>query len=223
MKKTAIIVAAGSGERMNADMPKQFLLLKGKPILFYSIDAFLRAYYDLHVIVVLPPDHMGKGNEIIDAYFDNERITICEGGATRFESVKNGLKNCGTEESIIFVHDGVRCLVSTGLIQKCYEEALDKGTAVPAIACKDSVRIIEEDANVMADRDGVRLIQTPQAFHSRIILPAFEIDSKPHFTDEASVIESYGIKINLIEGEERNFKITTPLDLSFAEYLMNTQ
>src|SRR5690606_13781882 len=158
------------------------------------------------------------GKEIIDAWFDEERVQLTAGGDTRFESVRNGLQLI-QDESIIFVHDGVRCLLSTDLIHRCYTTALEMGTAVPAIPCKDSIRYLNEDGNEAIDRHQVRLIQTPQTFHSKILLPAFQIDYKDKFTDEATVVEAFGIKITLVDGEERNIKITVPMDMIIAQQL----
>lgn len=219
MKKYAVIVAGGSGTRMGSSLPKQFLLLKEKPVLYYSIKAFLDAYMDLQVILVLPVEYTDMGQEIIDAYFDKERIRITAGGETRFQSVKNGLQLV-EEESIVFVHDGVRCLLSRELIQRCYAMAVQTGSAIPAIPSKDSVRVLNEDGNDAIDRNTVMLVQTPQVFHSKILLPAFQIDYKDKFTDEATVVEAYGLKVSLVEGEENNFKITRPVDLLVAENLI---
>jgi 2-C-methyl-D-erythritol 4-phosphate cytidylyltransferase len=219
MKKYAVIVAGGSGTRMGSDLPKQFMLLKEKPLLYYPIYTFLNTYSDLDVILVLPVDHVAKGQEIIDAYFDKDRIHIAEGGDTRFQSVKNGLQFV-REDSIVFVHDAVRCLVSKELIERCFKTAVETGSAVPAISSKDSVRLVNEEGNDPFDRTKVMLIQTPQTFHSKILLPAFQIDYKDKFTDEATVIEAFGLKISLVEGEENNIKITRPLDLQIAEQLM---
>lgn len=219
MKKKAIIVAAGNGSRMQSVIPKQFLLIAGKPLLYYTIQSFINAFEDIEIILVLPAAHITKGMEIIDGYFDAEKFIVCEGGPTRFESVKNGLAYI-REDCIVFMHDGVRCLVSSDLIQRCYETALTEGTAIPAIACKDSIRIINDEGNEHISREKIRLIQTPQAFHSKIILPAYEIDYKPWFTDEASVVESYGLKIKLINGEDNNIKITTPSDFLFASFIL---
>jgi 2-C-methyl-D-erythritol 4-phosphate cytidylyltransferase len=221
MKTYAVIVAGGSGTRMGGTLPKQFLLLKDKPVLYYSIHAFLEAFNDLQVILVLPEAHIGTGQEIIDAYFDKERIQITEGGDTRFQSVKNGLKLV-EGEAIVFVHDAVRCLVTKDLIKRCYETALETGSAVPAIPSKDSVRVVTEDSNDAVDRNKVMLIQTPQTFHSKIVVPAYQIDYKDRFTDEATVVEAFGLKISLVEGEENNFKITRPIDLVIAEKLLNS-
>jgi 2-C-methyl-D-erythritol 4-phosphate cytidylyltransferase len=220
MKKIALIVAGGNGIRMKNEIPKQFLLLKNKPVLYYSIKAFLDAYEDIEIILVLPQEHIGKGQEIIDGYFDNSRFRIAAGGRTRFHSVQNGLSLIKEEEAIIFVHDGVRCLITCELIKKCYQAAIETGTAIPVIECSDSVRILTANGNKIADRNKVRLVQTPQTFHSKILLPAFKIDYKDKFTDEAAVVEAYGLTINLIEGEKNNIKITTPADLLIAEILL---
>jgi 2-C-methyl-D-erythritol 4-phosphate cytidylyltransferase len=219
MKKTAIIVAAGNGSRMKTDIPKQFLLLKNKPVLYYSIKAFLNAFEDINIILVLPEEHIAKGQEIIDGFFDSSKFKIVAGGRTRFHSVQNGLSLI-EEESIIFVHDGVRCFVTEYLIQRCYEAAMESGTAIPVIDSADSLRLITKNGNKIIDRNKIKLVQTPQTFHSKILLPAFEIDYKQKFTDEASVVEAYGIKVNLIDGEPNNFKITTQHDLEIAKILM---
>jgi 2-C-methyl-D-erythritol 4-phosphate cytidylyltransferase len=174
MQKYAVIVAGGAGTRMGGLVPKQFLLLNDKPILYYTIRTFLDAYQDLNLVLVLPEDYTELGREIIDAYFDYSRIQITSGGETRFHSVKNGLQLI-ENEAIIFVHDAVRCLVSTDLIKRCYENALQTGSAVPALRSKDSVRLVneEENDNEVLDRSKVVFIQTPQTFHSKILLPAF--------------------------------------------------
>lgn len=219
MKKYAVIVAGGTGSRMNNTIPKQFILLKNRPVLFYTIETFLNAFDDLKIILVLPEEHIAKGKEIIDGYFDNSRIQFINGGRTRFHSVQNGLSLI-KEESIIFVHDGVRCLLTKDLIRNCYNAAVDFGTAIPVINSKDSVRLVTENGNEALDRNLVKLVQTPQTFHSKILLPAFNIDYKEKFTDEASVVEAYGLKVHLIEGEEYNIKITRPADLQLAESLL---
>jgi len=219
MTKYAIIVAGGTGSRMGGNVPKQFMLLKDKPVLYYSLKTFFDAYDDLCIILVLPAAFTDLGDEIIDAYFDKERIKIAIGGDTRFQSVKNGLRLV-EDESIIFVHDAVRCLASAALIHRCYEVAMETGTAVPVIPSKDSVRILSDDGNTVIDRNRVMLVQTPQTFHSKILLPAFDIDYKDKFTDEATVVEAYGLRVSLVEGEETNIKITRPIDLLMAENLV---
>lgn len=223
MNKIAIIVAGGSGSRMGGDLPKQFLKLQNRPVLFYTIQTFLSAYDDLKIILVLAEEYVDMGKEIIDAYFEKERIKIAVGGETRFESVKNGLALID-EEAIIFVHDAVRCLVSKDLIHRCFQRALSMGSAVPAIKSNDSLRLLTESGNnETIERERVVLIQTPQVFHSKILLPAFNIDFKDRFTDEASVVESFGMKVSLIEGERQNIKITHPIDLIIAEQILKQQ
>lgn len=207
---------------MGSALPKQFLLLHDKPVLYYTLKAFLEAYEDLQIILVLPEDYSDIGKEVIDAYFDYSRIQVTFGGETRFHSVQNGLKLV-QDESIIFVHDAVRCLVTIQLIHECYKHASIMGTAVPVVRPRDSVRLLNEqnNDNEVLDRNKVVLVQTPQTFHSKILLPAFKIDYKEQFTDEATVVESFGLKISLIEGEDDNIKITRPSDLLIAEALLS--
>lgn len=219
MKKYAVIVAGGTGTRMGGNLPKQFMLLENKPVLYYSLKAFLDIYDDMEVILVLPAAYAKMGQEIVDAYFDKDRIHITEGGDTRFQSVKNGLKLI-EEESVIFVHDAVRCLITKELIYRCYESVLKTGSAIPVIASKDSVRLLIKEGSEPISRDKVMLVQTPQTFHSKILLPAYQIDYKEHFTDEATVVEAYGLKVSLVEGEETNIKITKPADLLIAEKIL---
>ena len=222
MKKYAIIVAGGTGTRMGAHLPKQFMLLKGKPVLFYSIDAFLKAYDDIQVILVLPEGYLGIGQEIVNGYFDKTKVQITTGGFTRFQSVQHGLALVD-EESIVFVHDAVRCLVSIELIRRCYTKALFAGSAIPVIVSKDSVRLMTDKGTEIFDRSKVLLVQTPQTFLSKVILPAFKAPFQVEFTDEASVVEANGTKVSLVDGEENNIKITRPIDLLIAEKIMETQ
>ena len=220
MNKFAVIVAGGSGSRMNSAIPKQFLLVKNKPVLYYTLDTFLKAYDDLKIILVLPEEYVATGQEIIDAWFDYKRIKITVGGRTRFHSVQNGLQLVD-EESIVFVHDAVRCLLSVSLIHRCYDAAMEFGAAIPVLDCKDSVRFVSAHGNEALERRNVKLVQTPQVFLSTILLPAFNIDYKDKFTDEATVVEAFGMKVHLVEGEEDNIKITRPFDLLLAEKIMD--
>ncbi|MBS1914839.1 MAG: 2-C-methyl-D-erythritol 4-phosphate cytidylyltransferase [Bacteroidetes bacterium] len=219
MKKFAVIVAAGTGVRMGNAIPKQFLLINHKPILWYTLNTFLDAYDDMQIILVLHKDHLDKGKEIVDSFHASDRITITSGGETRFHSVKNGLQFV-TNPSVVFVHDGVRCLASAALIHHCYEEAVKKGNAIPSVKPVDSLRIENSDGNTIVDRSKIHIIQTPQTFQSAIIKPAFDQPYQTYFTDEASVVEKTGVKINLIEGELTNIKITQPIDLVIAETLL---
>ncbi len=220
MNKVAIIVAGGAGKRMGSELPKQFLMLQNKPVLYYTLNTFLSAYEDLQIVLVLAEDYVDMGREIIDAYFENDRVRIAVGGATRFDSVKNGLAMV-EDEAIIFVHDAVRCSLTTALIHRCYETALEMGTAIPVVKSSDSLRMINEDGlNEAIDREKIVLVQTPQVFHSKILIPAFNIDYKDWFTDEASVVEAFGMMVTLVEGEKQNLKITHPVDLAIAEQVL---
>lgn len=221
MTKYAIIVAGGIGTRMGSSLPKQFMLLKSKPVLYYTLKTFLDAYDDLQVILVLPAEYMAIGQEIVNGYFDKSRVHITTGGDTRFQSVKNGL-SLVEKESIIFVHDAVRCLLSTNLIHRCYDQAIKTGTAIPAIASKDSIRLVTEGTSDPLERNNVMLVQTPQTFQSKILLPAYEVHYKDEFTDEATVVEASGVKVSLVEGEENNIKITRPVDLLIAEKILES-
>ncbi len=219
MQKIAVIVAGGMGQRMGAAVPKQFLLLNGKSILWHTLQRFLSTWDDLHVILVLPKEHQEEGHKIVESLQASDRVRITEGGDTRFQSVKNGLSLI-TTPSVVFVHDGVRCLVSSELIKKCYEQAIEKGSAIPAVAATDSIRIVEGEGHYVADRNLVRIIQTPQTFLSEFLLPAFEQPYQTSFTDEATVVENAGTKVFLIEGEYTNIKITRPEDLQIAEQIL---
>jgi len=223
MKKYVIIVAGGSGTRMNSDVPKQFILLNGKPVLYYSINTFLTVYNDCKVILVLPADHVAAGQEIIDAFFDYGRIKIVTGGRTRFHSVQKGLELIDDEEGIIFVHDAVRPLVSKELIERCYDSAAIYGSAVPVIDCKDSLRKITDEENEPVDRSNIKMVQTPQAFHGKILIPAFKIDYKEKFTDEAVVVEAFGLKVSPAVGDEENIKLTVPIDMLLAELILDSR
>ncbi len=222
VNKYAVIVAGGSGSRMGGAIPKQFQLVNGKPVLFYTIEAFLNSYDDMQLILVLPEEHLELGREIVDGFFDYSRIQITVGGRTRFHSVQNGLALV-QEESVVFVHDAVRCLVSLQLIQRCFEGALALGSAIPVTGSRDSIRLLLEDGNEAIERSKVKLVQTPQVFHSKILLPAFNIDYKEWFTDEAAVVEAFGLKISLVEGEEENIKLTYPADFALAETILKSR
>ena len=219
MKKYAVIVAGGSGSRMGTPVPKQFLLLQGKPVLWYSLNTFLSAYDDLLVILVVAPGYWKEAEAIVADVSGGERVRMVEGGETRFHSVRNGL-GLVEEGSIVAVHDGVRCLVSVGLVNRCFEEAGRAGSAIPVVECKDSVRWIEGGGSKPLDRARIKLVQTPQTFSSGVLLRAFEGRDGAGFTDEATVVEAAGHVVHLVEGEINNIKITNPADLVLAEALL---
>ena len=219
MDKYALIVAGGSGTRMGSSIPKQFLSVAGKPVLAHTINSFVEAYADVHIILVLHGMYVQQGRELVQSWTDEAQVTFTTGGETRFHSVKKGLEFV-PDNSVCFVHDAVRCLVSIKLIRRCYEMTCELGNAVPAVAPADSMRLQGEEGRFHPlDRSKVRLIQTPQTFYSSILKAAFAQPYDPAFTDEASVVEKTGVGIHLIEGEATNLKITTPLDLVIAETL----
>jgi len=222
MLKYAVIVAGGSGNRMNAAIPKQFLPINGTPVLLYTIETFLSAFSDLEIILVLPEKFMRDGDAIVQQASDPKRIEIAAGGNTRFHSVKNGLKLV-TENAIVFVHDAVRCLVTNDLIHRCYEGALENGNAIPAIPVSDTVRMETAEGSVVVDRTKLLVIQTPQTFFSNLLLKAFEQEYDSSFTDEATVAEKFGIKIHLIPGEDENIKLTRPIDMEIAEKILKNR
>lgn len=222
MKKTAIIVAGGSGTRMGADLPKQFLRIEGKPVFLYSIDAFLEAYNDIRVILVMHSSFCDLAQSILQEFGYPPSIEIVAGGETRFHSVKNGLAKV-SGDALIFVHDAVRCLASPALIQRCGAAAIDNGSAIPVIPVRDSIRRKDEASShsVVVPREGLFIVQTPQVFLGSVILPAFALSYNAGFTDEASVLEASGQQVNLVEGEEGNTKITFPEDLAFAAWKLS--
>lgn len=219
MKKYAVLVAGGSGTRMGGTVPKQFLSLAGKPVLLHSIEKFINAFYDIEIILVVNPSFIEDAKKLVQSLSATSKITIVPGGPTRFHSVKNGLQQI-KEEAIVFVHDAVRCLVSMSLIHCCYEQAIAKGSAIPAVSITDSVRMLEGNTTKVIDRNLLKAIQTPQTFRSEIVVPAFEQEYNDSFTDEATVVEAAGNEVYLIEGEKENIKITVPADLIIAEHLL---
>jgi 2-C-methyl-D-erythritol 4-phosphate cytidylyltransferase len=188
----------------------------------HTSEAFFRAFPAIELVIVLPQSYLDKGKEICTKYFPGRIIHFTEGGATRFHSVQKGLQKV-EGPSIVFIHDAVRCVVSSSLIQRCYSQAMIKGSAIPAVAVKDSIRMLTDDNAAVIDREKLRAIQTPQTFHSDIILPAFMQEYDPAFTDEATVVEKSSQKISLIEGDETNIKVTYPIDLLVAASILRSR
>ena len=219
MKKTAIIVAGGTGQRMGATVPKQFLSIEGKAILLHTLGQFVAAFADIDFVIVLPADYILEGQNLIASSGYTQHIQFTAGGDTRFQSVKNGLAHVDPE-AIVFVHDAVRCLLTPALILRCYHQTIEKGSAIPAVSSTDTIRIIEGEKHQVVDRANVMMIQTPQTFNAAILIKAFEQAYQPSFTDEANVLEASGMEVYLIDGEYENIKITRPLDLAIANYIL---
>lgn len=218
-KKIAIIVAGGTGQRMGSIVPKQFLEIENKAILLHTIDQFIAAFHDIELVIVLPEIYIQEGKKLIENKFKNT-IHFVVGGETRFHSVKNGLTKVPAS-CIVFVHDAVRCLLTPALIQRCYQQAVEKGSAIPAVAATDTIRFMEAEKHHLMNREQVMLIQTPQTFQSEILLKAFEQNYQSSFTDEANVVEAAGMPVFLVDGEFENIKITRPLDMAIANYILN--
>ena len=219
MKKHVIIVAGGSGVRMNSDIPKQFQNVNGIPVLFYTLKCFDRYIKGIPIILVLPEPYIEYWKSITKKNKFDYPHKIIKGGENRFFSVKNGLSLI-EEPGLIAIHDGVRPLVSQETLHRVFLKAEKEGNAVPAISIAESMRNIETGISKPVNRDLFRLIQTPQCFHSELVKRAYEQNYREKFTDDASVVEVLGIKINLVEGNPENIKITRPSDLKYAEALL---
>lgn len=214
-----VIVAGGQGARMGMALPKQFLEINGKPILYHTIAAFAEALPQAQIVLVLPEAEISKLQMVLQHFAQRIELSVVVGGNTRYDSVKNGLKGL-PEDSIILVHDGVRPFISQRIIQNCIETAINTGSAIPAIKVVDSMRVLSASGSSPINRDMLRIIQTPQTFKGSILLPAFAQDYQSNFTDEATVVENMGHKITLVEGDKNNIKITTPEDLQLAELIL---
>ncbi|HLD52703.1 MAG TPA: 2-C-methyl-D-erythritol 4-phosphate cytidylyltransferase [Sediminibacterium sp.] len=220
MQKIAIITAGGSGTRMGSPIPKQFLLLNEKPLLWYTISAFLEAYQDISILLVLPKDYLTAGQELINEMGITQQASLVVGGSTRFHSVQNGILQI-KNPAVVFVHDGVRCLLTPNLIKRCFEQTIEKGSAIPVVTCTDSVRIVNNNDHSAINRDQVKIVQTPQTFLSSILVTAFNRSYQDSFTDEATVVEASGESVHLIEGEYSNLKVTRPTDLLLARAILD--
>lgn len=217
-----IIVAGGSGRRMGATLPKQFMMLGNEPILSHSINRIHEALPAAEIVVVLPEEHIALWRNIA-ARFDVAHHKITAGGTERFYSVKNGLKELSDDVKIIAVHDAVRPLASKKLIIKLILEAEKNIAVIPVVAPVDSFRKIEGDNSKIIDRSALRIVQTPQVFDATILRRAYEQDFSSTFTDDASVVEAIGEKITLCEGERGNLKITTPEEMVIASALLEAE
>jgi 2-C-methyl-D-erythritol 4-phosphate cytidylyltransferase len=219
LNKFAIIVAGGTGTRMNAGIPKQFLLLAGKPLLMHSIGAFSLAFPDISMVLVLPPGQFTSWQKLCDQYSFKQPHQLVVGGETRFHSVKNALSVIDGD-GLVAIHDGARPLVSESLIRSAFLTAGQMGNAIPVINLNESVRILSGDTNLAVNREVYRVVQTPQVFHAATIKNAYEQEFRECFTDDATVAESMGEIIHLIDGDPVNIKITHPYDLAAAEVLL---
>lgn len=219
MRKFSIIVAGGKGRRMGSAIPKQFLTLKKKPVLMRTLEAFSEFDPLMEIILALPEDQIPYWKELCKKHHFNIAMSIVKGGETRYHSVKNALETIAGD-GIVAVHDGVRPLITTGLIDRCFQEAEKFSNAIPCIPVSESMREIENGNNHRVDRSKFVLIQTPQVFDVSLLKEAFRLGYKDEFTDEASMIESMDIPVHLVEGIPQNIKITNFADLVFAEAVL---
>lgn len=213
----AIIVAGGIGTRMKSDRPKQFLEINGETIIIKTIRAFLNYNPEISIIICIHSNYKSMLENLLDKFeLKNFNIKITFGGDTRFDSVKNGLKLIDDENAIVAIHDAARPGVSKQTIMNCFETAASKGNAIPCVSVSESMRKINNNENNSVNRNNYKIIQTPQCFLVSKIKKAFEQNYLPAYTDDATVLESIGEKINLVEGNEENFKITSAIDLVMA-------
>lgn len=220
-KSYAIIVAGGSGTRMQAAVPKQFLLLCAKPVIMHTIEAFHFSAPKPVIILVLPAEYHTYWLQLCTDHNFNIAHQLATGGTTRFHSVKNGLDIINdADDALIAVHDAVRPLISSQIIEKSYQYAAEYGNAVTAVKSRDSARLMKNGISTSLTRDDVYLVQTPQTFQSAQIKKAYLQTYNEKFTDDASVVEETGIKINLIDGNYQNIKITFPEDIAIAEAIL---
>jgi 2-C-methyl-D-erythritol 4-phosphate cytidylyltransferase len=218
MKLYAVIVAGGSGKRMGADIPKQFLELAGKPVLMHTIEKFKTFDDSMEIVTVLPENQLRYWAELQKKYSFTVPNTLVKGGKSRFFSVRNGLEFVDVP-GLVAIHDGVRPLVTIDTIKRCFETAEKMGNAIPVIPPSDTLRMITETGNSPINRLNVKQVQTPQVFSAELIKKAYLQDYLPEFTDDATVLEKTGVKINLVEGNRENIKITNPEDLIIARSL----
>jgi 2-C-methyl-D-erythritol 4-phosphate cytidylyltransferase len=219
-----IIVAGGTGSRMQSNTPKQFIEINGEAIIVRTIKAFLNYNSLIKIIISVHKDFKVYLEELlIKNGLNKNNIQITLGGETRFQSVKNGLSLIEDQNAIVGIHDAARPFVSIQTIKTCFDTAKEKGNATPFVFVTDTVRKVDGQFNSSVDRSLFRIIQTPQCFLASKIKDAFAQEYNPIFTDDASVLEYNGEKINLVEGNIENIKITTPFDLSIAKTLLNNE
>lgn len=218
-----IIVAGGRGTRMGSDIPKQFLPVGGKPLLMRTIERFHDYDPALHVIVVLPRDQHDYWRQLCAKHHFTVAHDIADGGASRFQSSKNGLALIPQDaEGVVAFHDGVRPFVSVETLTRCFDMAREEYTAVPVMPVTDTLRHVDDrtGSSFTVNRKLFRAVQTPQVFDISLARQAFDQPERDSFTDDASVVESLGVRVNTVEGNRENIKITTPFDLKVAEVMV---
>lgn len=216
MRNHLIIVAGGTGSRMGAELPKQFLEIQGKPILAHTLERMHAFDPKLNIIIVLHPEFVDYWIDLTQTLGLTVPHQVVKGGKERFDSVKQGIQAISDETGVVGIHDAVRPLVSKKTFETCFNNARMNGTAIPVVTVNDSLRELHNGESSIADRSNFRLVQTPQCFEISLLRKAFKADYHPSFTDDASVVESLGARLHLVEGNRENIKITTPEDLRLA-------
>lgn len=217
-----IIVAGGKGLRMGGDIPKQFLPIKGKPVLMRTIERFHECSPQLRVILVLPREQQDYWHTLCRDHSFGIDHTVVDGGDTRFGSCRNGVAAIpDDEEGVVGIHDGVRPFVSADTVERCFARARQCGAAIPVLPVTDSLRRVSGDGKSShgVNRSEYRAVQTPQAFSIQVLKKAYRQPYQDSFTDDASVVEAMGVKVDMVEGNRENIKLTTPFDLKIAETL----
>lgn len=219
-KRGVIIVAGGSGSRMQSALPKQFLMLGNLPVVAHTINTFAEALPGADIVVVLPEAHIALWKNL-RARFEVAAHRTVVGGKERFYSVRNGLAALGDDVEYVAVHDGVRALVTKRLVVRAMLAAEDHDAVIPVIDVVDSYRRVEGEESYIVPRTELRIVQTPQVFNAAVLRRAYDVPFSATFTDDASVVEAMGVHITLIEGERSNLKLTTPEDMAYAEMLLH--
>lgn len=219
-KRGVVIVAGGSGKRMGASLPKQFMLLGGIPVVARTINTFSEALPNADIVVVLPEEHIALWRNLASR-FDVAPHRCVAGGKERFHSVKCGIDALGSEVEYIAVHDGVRALASKRLVIRAALAVEEHKAVIPVVDVVDSYRRVVGDDSEIVPRSELRIVQTPQMFSAELLRRAYEQPFDANFTDDASVVEALGEKITLVEGERTNIKLTTPEDMAYAEWLLS--
>jgi 2-C-methyl-D-erythritol 4-phosphate cytidylyltransferase len=218
MKKSVIITAGGIGKRMGSELPKQFLVLGGKPVLVHTLELFFKYDPNIEIILTLPNDWRGYWETVIDKYYCRVPHIVVNGGEERYHSIQNALKQCSG--SFIAVHDGVRPFVSFETLDRCFSALNQYEAVVPVLKLKESIRQTNENSTNAVDRSNYRLVHTPQCFHADVLHKAYEQAYHDKVTDDACLVEEIGYTIHLVESNEENIKLTTPFDFLIAETII---
>ena len=218
MKKSVIITAGGIGKRMGSELPKQFLVLGGKPVLVHTLELFFKYDPNIEIILTLPNDWRGYWETVIDKYYCRVSHIVVNGGEERYHSIQNALKQCSG--SFIAVHDGVRPFVSFETLDRCFSALNQYEAVVPVLKLKESIRQTNENSTNAVDRSNYRLVHTPQCFHADVLHKAYEQAYHDKVTDDACLVEEIGYTIHLVESNEENIKLTTPFDFLIAETII---